>query len=87
MSEIIPSRSYLSRKEAATYLTEHYFPVSKYALARYAMQCIGPEARTRPGGGQSLYLKTELDKWAKAFPVVVASSKQKKRRASGGRRA
>jgi hypothetical protein len=74
-----PARAYLSRKEAADYLTENYFPISKYALARYAMSKIGPEARTRPGGGQCLYLKTALDKWAQAFPVGGENSRPKKR--------
>jgi len=78
-----PARAYLSRKEAADYLTENYFPISKYALARYAMDGTGPEARTRPGGGQCLYLKTELDTWANAFPVVGGHKQRKRQRGVG----
>ena len=67
MSETF-GRAYLSRKEAATYLTTKYFPISAATLARYAMQNLGPETRTRPGGGQCLYPQEALDKWAQNFP-------------------
>jgi len=66
-----PTRAYLSRKEAADYLSEVYFPISAMTLARYAAKGTGPIERMRPGGSQALYLRDDLDTWAKHFPTKV----------------
>jgi hypothetical protein len=66
-----PSRRYLTRKEAAAYLTQNWLKISVGTLARYATDSIGPPYKSANGNaGQALYDREELDNWAKSFPTV-----------------
>lgn len=53
---------YLSRREAAVYLTEHGFPCSAKTLAKYACQGGGP--RYAKYGLRVLYRPDDLLSWA-----------------------
>lgn len=91
-----PSRRYLTRKEAAQYLTKEWFRVSESTLARYASDGIGPPARKITGlgatGSLAFYMRSELDGWARSFPIVqnddtpprLAPARAKKRREAIG---
>jgi hypothetical protein len=66
-----PSRQYLTRKEAAAYLTQTWFKVSAATLARYSSDGIGPPFRQVPGtDGHALYDRADLTTWAASFPTV-----------------
>lgn len=62
----LPSREFLTRKEAAHYITAHYFRLSASALAKYAMRGIGPAYQNRgpEGRGEAQYRRPDLDAWA-----------------------
>lgn len=64
MSEISIGRRYLSRKEAAKYLTDQWFCVSKSSLDKYAANQLGPPYKTRGLNGAALYTTQDLDLWA-----------------------
>lgn len=69
---------YLTRKEAAEYLSKTWFRISVSCLARYAVNGIGPAFR-RLGlaRGSTLYTKEDLDEWAAAIPVCASRVVQK----------
>ena len=60
----------LSRKEAARYLTAHYFPVSHKTLANLAYMKQGP-CFIRPGWRTVIYTRAALDEWARTRLVTV----------------
>ncbi|MCK5296017.1 MAG: DNA-binding protein [Alphaproteobacteria bacterium] len=57
-------KEYLTRKEAAEYLTNKGFPISPKTLAKYATVGGSPEYR-RFGNRRVVYAVTALDEWAK----------------------
>ena len=62
-------REYLSRKEAAAYLTQHWFPIAASTLATKAQDGSGPQYRlTAQNGGRALYRRADLDNWAQKAP-------------------
>lgn len=75
------SRAYLTRKEAADYLSKNWIKISWETLARYAVLGIGPIYHQVPGAeGAAQYLKSDLDAWAKSFPVVNIEDRAGKKR-------
>jgi len=60
----------LSRKEAARYLTAHYFPVAWQTLANLAYQRQGP-VFIRTGWRTVVYTRAALDEWARTRMVTV----------------
>lgn len=58
------SESYLTRLEAAQYLTRRGYPVAKATLQKYAT--IGGGPAYRRFGKRVLYLAADLDVWAKS---------------------
>lgn len=60
-------RLYLTRKEAADYLTRNYFRISVGTLNRYASNQEGPRFTYLNGGGPCLYRRDWLDTWARSF--------------------
>lgn len=67
------SDSFLTRPEAAEYLTARGFPVAKATLQKYATVGGGPVYRRF--GNRVLYLANDLDAWAKSklTPALSAS--------------
>lgn len=56
----------LNRKEAAKYISGRWFKISWLTLADLARKGRGPDyMRTASAGGRSLYMKAELDDWAR----------------------
>jgi hypothetical protein len=66
MAVPIPDRAYLSRKEAAAYLTGKWFPIAPSTLNVKASKATGPFYRLM--GGAAVYTREDLDAWAKAQP-------------------
>ena len=64
---------YLTRPEAADYLTQRGFPVAKATLQKYATVGGGPLYRRF--GARVLYHPDDLDAWAKAklTPAIAGS--------------
>jgi hypothetical protein len=64
---------YLSRPEAAAYLSARGFPIAKATLQKYA--CIGGGPIYRRFGNRTLYLAADLDTWAteKLGPAKTAT--------------
>jgi len=56
-----PTRKLLTRKEAATYITETHFKISARTLAFYASEDIGPAYRIL--GGAAHYNRADIDSW------------------------
>lgn len=56
-------RKYLTRPEAAAFLNDHGFPVSKTTLGKYATVGGGPDYQIF--GYRALYTPDELLRWAK----------------------
>ncbi|MBI1415761.1 MAG: DNA-binding protein [Limimaricola sp.] len=67
------TNSFLTRPEAAAYLTARGFPVAKATLQKYATVGGGPVYRRF--GNRVLYLASDLDTWAqsKLTPALTAS--------------
>lgn len=60
-----PTREYLTRKEAAAYLSRKWFPISAATLNAYASRNAGPVHGVVSGpGGKCLYRIADLDAWA-----------------------
>ena len=59
-------RQYLTRKEAAEYVTQRWFPCSVFWLSKLGSNGAGPKVRGEPAKLRSrkYYLKSELDDWA-----------------------
>jgi hypothetical protein len=57
-------KHYLTRQEAARYLSEHGLPVSKNTLQKFATIGGGPTYRIF--GNKSLYTAEALESWAEA---------------------
>ena len=82
MNEVVlgEGRAYLTRKEAAEYLTRKYFRMSPASLAYHAIKGSGPRFfRRGHGRGESLYTRGDLDTWAakavmKAEPARPAAA-------------
>lgn len=72
---LLPTRKYLTRKEAAQYLTEKWFQCSPATLRDYACDGIGPAYSNRGAGGmgEAMYTRDDLDAWAPTFlkPSIV----------------
>ena len=56
-------REFLTRKEAAQYITERYFRVTARTLAVYATNLEGPPYRIL--GGMARYSPAEIDAWVR----------------------
>ena len=54
-------REFLTRKEAAQYITDRYFRVTARTLAVYATDLVGPPYRLL--GGKARYSRAEIDAW------------------------
>lgn len=69
-------KQYLTRKEAAEYLTEQGTPVAPTTLQKYATVGGGPEYEIF--GNRALYTKNNLNRWVKnklSPPRSIANSK------------
>lgn len=66
MNATSPTRLYLTRKEAANYLTQAYFLITPERLAMLAHQDKGPPYSLSPADRRTLYKREDLDAWALA---------------------
>jgi hypothetical protein len=56
-----PTRKFLNRQEAADYISDNYFKVTKRTLALWASFQEGPPYRLI--AGQAHYTKSDIDAW------------------------
>lgn len=62
-----PLRAYLTRKEAADYVSKRWFPCSVPWLCKLNTIGGGPTVRGAPTpGSRKFYLRDDLDEWAQA---------------------
>ena len=61
-------RCFLTRKEAAAYLSERFFPVAFGTLEQHACAGTGPNYVSTGKGGRALYTKADLDSWGANYP-------------------
>jgi hypothetical protein len=73
MVNIDSERLFLTRKEAAAYLSQRYFKISAATLARYAVDGTGPLFTSAGGliGNRTYYTRENLDSWARAYVPVI----------------
>lgn len=76
---VATARRFLSRKEAATYLSENWFRCSVSRLAKLAFLKQGPDYGREQGTGRSGYTRENLDRWAAGVyrPVLSTRSCEK----------
>jgi hypothetical protein len=69
----------LTRSEAATYITDNYFPFSKASLDKHASNGTGPVyAVIGPNsGGATFYKSADLDAWCERQFKAPAARKKK----------
>lgn len=70
-----------TRKEAARYISAHYFPIAPQTLAKLA--CARPPAGpsfVRCGWRTVIYVRDKLDEWAKSRMVEVEVDRAPKAR-------
>lgn len=61
-------REFLTRKEAAEYLSHRWFKISIPTLNRHAVDGDGPLYTNRgKNGGEAMYRKEDLDLWGRSF--------------------
>jgi hypothetical protein len=65
MADVPSERQHLTRKEAAIYLTRHWFEIAPSTLATYAMRETGPPYSLV--SRKARYAISDLDDWAKAL--------------------
>jgi hypothetical protein len=80
-------REFLTRKEAAEYLSRRWFKMSVPTLNKHAVQCDGPRYINRgANGGDSMYRRCDLDSWAQSFIDKPLGKRRQKQNGSYGRR-
>lgn len=61
-------REFLTRKEAAEYLTRRWMKMSVPTLNKHAVTGDGPRYTNRgANGGEAMYRKLDLDAWGRSF--------------------
>jgi hypothetical protein len=70
----------MTRRDAAAYITQHYFPLSRHTLALKAFNGTGPRYQVLGpnGGGKAYYERPDLDEWAKAQFVNPTTRKKQR---------
>lgn len=61
------TQEYMTRKEAAAYISRLGIPMSMSSMNRYASEGRGPPFVRRAEGGPTFYLKSELDGWIRGL--------------------